>query len=513
MKFARSILFGAALVLSSAPVVAESSLNTSVAFSQQAEFSGADTIVLLVPAERESLDVNGLNRSTVAQLERAMQVAEFSGATGSLLEVPAPVDSDADRIVLVGVGDLDEITRIDAENAGAALAAHLASSSARSVVLDTYMINSASNPAVLVANMAHGIDLRNYRFDRYKSDPAERPQQAFTWRANAQAEGEYNRLQGITEGVFLARELVNQPPSESTPPEFVEKARELEQYGVEITVLGPEQVQEMGMGALYGVGQGSIDGAHLLVMHWRGSDDAPLALVGKGITFDTGGYNIKSANGMRSMKTDLAGAAAVTGAMKALAMQNANVNVVGIAALAANMVSRDAQVPSDVVTTGSGITVEINNTDAEGRLVLADGLWYARSQFEPRAMVDIATLTGAKVRALGTEYSALFSDDQRLLDTLTAAGENVGELVWRLPMHDDYMASVRSEVADLINGGSPGASAGAMFLREFAGDTPWAHLDMAGNAMGSAKGINPGGATGYGVRLLTEWVYQYSASE
>ncbi|RUO33852.1 leucyl aminopeptidase family protein [Aliidiomarina soli] len=514
MKLARSLMFGAALALTSTPVLADSYLNTSIAFTQQAELEQADTVVVLVPADTERLDVPGLARSTREHLERVMQVSEFDGSVGSVLDVMAPADSQADRIVLLGVGDVTMLSRTDAEKAGASLAAHLADTSADTVVVDTQMINAASNPALLIANIAHGVDLRNYRFDRYRSEPEERPKQNFTWRATEQAEGEYNRLNGLAEGVFLARELINIAPSDSAPMAFIERVRHLEELGVEVTVLGPEQVREMGMGALYGVGQASRDGAHLLAMQWRGSDDAPLALVGKGNTFDTGGINVKSSAGMRSMKTDSAGGAAVVGAIKALAMQNAAVNVVGVVPLTQNMISRDSQVPSDVVTTGSGITVEINNTDAEGRLILSDGLWYARSQFEPRAMVDIATLTGAKVRAIGTEYSAIFSDDERILATLKSAGEAVDELVWQLPMHENYMASIRSDVADLINGGSPGASAGAMFLREFAGDTPWAHIDMAGNAMiSSPNGIHPAGATGYGVRLLTEWVYQYSAQQ
>lgn len=511
MKIARCFMLGAALALSSAPVLANSYLNTNVAFTQQADLSQADTIVILVPADTESLDINGLQRETREQLERVMQIQEFKGRSGGLLEVIAPAGSAANRIVLLGVGDLREVSRADNEKAGAALAAHLSESSSQ-VFIDTSLTNSAANPALTIAQIAHGIDLRNYRFDSYKSEPDARPQQSFTWRATEQAEGEYNRLMALAEGVFLARDLVNIPPSESAPIAFIEKVRYLEDMGVSITVLGPEEVRDLNMGALYGVGQASNDGAHLLVLHWEGNEEAPLALVGKGNTFDTGGINVKSAAGMRTMKTDSAGGAAVVGAMKALAGQNAAVNVVGVVPLTQNMISRDSQLPSDIVMTGAGITVEINNTDAEGRLILADGLWYAREHYQPRAMVDIATLTGAKVGAVGTDYSAVFSDHEDVLAALKVAGETVDELVWQLPMHENYMKSIRSEVADLINGGSPGASAGAMFLREFAGDTPWAHIDMAGNAM-SSGGIHPGGANGYGVRLLTEWVYQYSANQ
>lgn len=511
MKIARSLMFGAALALSSAPVLADSYLNTNVAFTQQADFSQADTIVILVPADTDSLGINGLQRETREHLERVIQLQDFKGASGSILEVVAPAGSAANRVVLLGVGDLSDGSRAANEKAGAALAAHLNDKSTQ-VVVDASLTNSAANPALTIAQIAHGIDLRNYRFEDYKSESKARPQQNFTWRATEQAEGEYNRLVALAEGVFLARDLVNLPPNQSAPIDFIERVRYLEDMGLQLTVLGPDEVQALNMGALYGVGQASNDGAHLLVLHWQGSDDAPLALVGKGNTFDTGGINVKSGAGMRSMKTDAAGGAAVVGAMKALAGQNAGINVVGVVPLTQNMISSDSLLPSDVVTTGSGITVEINNTDAEGRLILADGLWYARSQYEPRAMVDIATLTGAKVRAVGTDYSAIFSDHEDVLAALHVAAENVDEQVWQLPMHDNYMKSIRSDVADLINGGSPGASAGAMFLREFAGDTPWAHIDMAGNSM-SSGGIHPGGANGYGVRLLTEWVYQYSANQ
>lgn len=518
MKFARFTLLGAALgaalALSPAAVIADSYLNTSSAFNQQAELGQADTIVILFPQGTERLSVSGLGRNTQEHVQRVIDAAEFKGGSGRVLEITAPEGSNASRIVLLGFGDLDNASRSSAERAGAALATHLNATNAQNVVIDGQLLNAAENPALLVAATAHGIDLRNYRYDKFQSDAGERPAQTYTWRASEQAEGEYNRLLALANGVFLARELVNEPPATSSPLGFIDKVRHLENIGIEITVLDPEQVRDMGMGALYGVGQGSNDGAYMLVLHWQGSNDAPLALVGKGNTFDSGGYNLKNAAGMRTMKGDAAGGAAVVGAIKALAGQNAPVNVVGVVPLSQNMVSADAILPGDVLVTGSGITVEVNNTDAEGRLILADGLWYARTQYEPRAMVDIATLTGAKMGAVGTVYSAVFSDHDDVLSSLLAAGEVTNEPLWQLPMHDDYMASIRSTIADLINGGSPGASAGAMFLREFAGDTPWGHVDMAGNGLSSsASGIHPVGATGYGVRLLTEWVYQYSQQD
>ncbi|MBA3989018.1 MAG: peptidase M17 [Idiomarina sp.] len=514
MKLSRSFMLGAALALASTPVLANSYLNTNVAFTQQAEMSQADTIVILVPADTQTLDIPGLARNTREQLERAIQVNDFKAGSGALLEVVAPVGSDASRIVLLGVGELDTATRVQNERAGAALITALNSAKAENVVFATQLINSAANPSLKVAQIAHGMDLRGYHFDRYKSDAEPRQTMNLTWTATEQAEGEYNRLLALAEGVFLARELVDSPARDMGPRAFIERVRELEDMGVELTVLSPEQVEEMGMGAMLSVGLGSVDGAWMLAMHWRGSDEQPLALVGKGNTFDTGGYNIKNAAGMRTMKGDMAGGAAVAGAIRALAQQNSSRNVVGVVPLTMNMINEHAAVPGDIFTAGNGKTIEINNTDAEGRLGLADGLWYAETQFNPRAIVDIATLTGAKVGAVGTAYSAIFSDDERMIETLRVAGDNTGELVWQLPMHESYMTTIRSNIADLINGGSPGASAGAMFLREFVEDTPWAHVDMAGNGLvQSASGIHPVGATGYGVRLLVEWVNVYSQGE
>lgn len=514
MKFSRSFMLGAALALASTPALANSYLNTNVAFNQQVEMSRADTIVILVPSDTQTLDIQGLDRTTREQLQRAIEAGEFKGRSGAMLNVIAPVGSAAQRIILLGVGDLAAATRVDNEKAGAALITALNSANAQDVVLNTQLINGASNPSLKVAQIAHGMDLRGYHYDRYKSASEERNTINLTWTATEQAEGEYNRLAALAEGVFLARELVDMPGRDMGPRAFIEHVRSLEDMGIELTILNPDQVAEMGMGSMHAVSLGSAEGSWMLAMHWRGSDNAPLALVGKGNTFDTGGYNVKTGGGMRTMKTDAAGGAAVAGAIKALAGQNAPVNVVGVIPLTQNMINENSMLPGDIFTAGNGKTIEINNTDAEGRLGLADGLWYAETTFEPRAIVDIATLTGAKVRALGTTYSAVFTDDARMLETLNRAGENTGEIVWQLPMHESYMATVRSDIADLVNGGSPGASAGAMFLREFVEDTPWAHVDMAGNALvQSASGIHPRGATGYGVRLLVEWVHVYSQGQ
>lgn len=507
--------FAVAIILMSVSIAASAEyLETKVSFTERLN-TNAETLVVLVPADTEELSLSGWSNETAAQVNRAMSVREFTGAAKQQLEIIAPAGLSVERLVLVGVGSPSELRRTDAEEIGAALANHVNSTKAETIHVDTRLVTDAADNARVSASIAHGVDLRNYRFDRFKSQPDPRPNQTYEWLTvgNSSAAAHYETFQGLANGVFIARELVNLPGSSGYPAAFAEMARAaLEPLGIEVTILGPEQVRELGMGALYGVAQGSQHKAHLLVAHWKGSDDQPIALVGKGNTFDTGGYNLKTAAAsILAMTTDKAGAAAVVGAVAALAAERAPVNVVAVAPLSHNLISGEAQLPGDVVTAGDGSTIEIANTDAEGRLILADGIWYAREHFNPRVIADIATLTGAKVGALGTEYSAIFSEQDDIIRTLRAAGENTNELVWQLPL-GPYSNITSSRIADRRNTGSPGAQAGAIFLQHFAGDTPWVHIDMAGNALiQSASGIHPEGATGYGVRLLTEWVKIYSA--
>ncbi|RUO37753.1 peptidase M17 [Aliidiomarina shirensis] len=513
MKISRWLV--AVIVLMSVSMTASAEyLETKVNFSERLS-SSAETLVVLVPADTQELSLSGWSNETAAQINRAMQVREFTGAAKQQLEVIAPMGLSVDRLVLVGVGTPSDLTRIEAEEIGAALANHVNSTKAATVHVDTSLVSDVAENGRISASIAHGVDLRNYRFDRFKSEPEPRPSQSYEWLvvSNSAAEAYYADLQGLANGVFLARELVNLPGSTGYPAAFAEMARAaLEPLGIEVTILGPEQVRELGMGSLYGVSQGSQHKAHLLVAHWKGSDDQPIALVGKGNTFDTGGYNLKTSSAsILAMTTDKAGAAAVVGTVAALAAERAPINVVAVAPLSHNLISGEAQLPGDVVTAGDGSTIEVANTDAEGRLILADGIWYAREHFNPRVIADIATLTGAKVGALGTEYSAIFSEQEDIIRTLRTAGENTSELVWQLPL-GPYRNVTSSRIADRRNTGSPGAQAGALFLQHFAGDTPWVHIDMAGNALiPSASGIHPEGATGYGVRLLTEWVKIYSA--
>src|SRR5690554_1052172 len=383
-----------------------------------------DTLVVVVP-ENTTVRLAGWSNATASHVQRVMAIAKFDGSVGKTHTIVAPPGLNAERLVLVGVGDPAVTPRYKIEEAGAALAALLNSAAAVKVAVDGSLIADASQNSRVLSQLSHGVDLRNYRFDRLKSEVDARPAQQFTYQVSnrSQADKAFADMRALAEGVFLARELTNLPGSNGYLAAFAEYARQtLEPLGVEVTILGPEQVKELGMGALYGVSQGSQHKAHLLVAHYRGNNDQPIALVGKGITFDTGGYNLKTtSSSIVTMHTDKAGAAAVVGAVVALAGQKADVNVVAVAPLARSMVSDVAQLPGDVVTTGSGLTIEVGNTDAEGRLVLADGLWYAREHFAPRVMADIATLTGAKVRAIGTEFSAVFSDHEEVYEKIGRA--------------------------------------------------------------------------------------------
>ena len=484
-------------------------LQTTTEFSEN-RINDADTLVLLVPAEQDAIRLTDWSGQTSNHIARAVAAKEFEAGQGQKLEILAPTGLSVDRMILLGLGEVDELSRHDAELIGADLANHINASAAQRVEVNAELIDDASRNAGISTAIAHGMDLRNYRFDRHFSDPEPRPSQHYHFTVDSQsvAEEQYSALRAMAEGVFHARELANLPGSDGYPAAFAEYVREvLEPLGVTVTILGPEEVLEAGMGALYGVSQGSQHKAHLVIAHWEGSDDQPISLVGKGNTFDTGGYNLKTnAASILQMQTDKSGAAAVAGAMVSLATQRVPANVVGVMPLSQNAISGEAQLPGDVVTAGDGTTIEVANTDAEGRLILADAIWYTREHHDPRIIVDIATLTGAKRTALGGDYAAVFTDQEDLLASMRESGELTGELVWRMPL-GPYKGIIDSRIADIRNTGSPGAQAGAIFLQHFAADTPWLHLDIAGNAFfESANGVNPPGATGFGARLLSEWV-------
>ncbi len=468
-------------------------------------------LALLVPedGDRPAL-YRAADEATGGAVSRAVDASEFSfGKTKSLL-LPGP-GGGLSRIVLIGLGKTAEIDAAAAEAAGSAAYAALKSSPVAAIAVDGL-------PAALGTQAALGAVLSSYRFDRYRTTqkPDERPKlerlAVLSPAAAEAAASAWPALKAVAHGAFLTRDLVSEPPNVLTPPVFADRIAALSALGLSVEILTPEQMGELGFGALLAVAMGSEAPARMAVMQWQGAADpkaAPIAFVGKGVTFDSGGISIKPAGGMEDMKWDMAGAGTVVGLMAALAGRKARVNAVGLVGLVENMLSGRAQRPGDVVKTASGQTVEVLNTDAEGRLVLADVLWYAQDRFKPRAIVDLATLTGAIIVALGHEHAGLYGNDDALANRLLEAGQAVGEKLWRMPLGEAYDKALRSDIADMKNiGGRPGGSiTAAQFLKRFVGDVPWAHLDIAGTAWASkdAPGV-PKGATAFGVRLLNHLV-------
>jgi leucyl aminopeptidase len=470
--------------------------------------SGA--LALLIPEEATPSGLwQAADAATAGAIGRALAVAEFKGTKNQTCTILAP-GAGLSRVVAVGLGK-GEPTPLAAEEAGAAAAAALPKD--RHAALWTTTLAPA-----LAAAAAQGAVLRSYRFDRYrtKEKPEDRPRLerlAVLAEQPEAARAAFAPARSVAEGVFLARDLVSEPANVLTPVTFAERCRDLAGLGVAVEILGPQEMSRLGFGALMAVAQGSANPPRTVIMRWsgapRGNEGGPLAFVGKGVTFDTGGISIKPASGMEDMKWDMAGAAAVIGLMAALAGRKAPVDVVGIVGLVENMPSGTAQRPGDVVKSYSGQTIEVINTDAEGRLVLADLLWYCQEKFSPRFMVDLATLTGAIIIGLGHEHAGLFSNNDELAERLVAAGAATGEKVWRMPLGEAYDQQLKSDIADMKNvGGRPaGAVTGAQFVQRFVNGKPWAHLDIAGMAWATKDlPLAPKGATAFGVRLLDRLV-------
>ena len=464
----------------------------------------ADTLLLLVSPEQLT------SNPQIAAISKQENFTATHGKTLTWLAPGTPY-SQYQRVLLMGTGETKKLTAYQASLLGAASVRSLEGSAASNIQLDASLISPAIGQAEFLAQFSHGVNLSSYTFDRYLSEKKAAPQRNLYLLSSDQsaADARLAQLNALSEGVALARDLINEPASGIYPETFVKQALTLRKLGAKVTVLDEKALEKAGMGAILAVGRGSARPPRMLLVHWEGSKQQPVALVGKGITFDTGGYNLKTqADSILRMTSDMAGAAAVLGTMHTLARQKAPVNVIGVMALAENMISDRAYLPGDVIKAGNGKTIEIINTDAEGRLVLADALWHVETNYKPRAIVDIATLTGSKVTAVGNYYAGLFSNDEQLVTQLTKAGEAVHERVWRLPLSDDMLPELKSKKADLRNTGrSTGASTAALFLNQFVSETPFAHLDIAGNALSdSSKGLHTEGGTGFGVRLLTEWV-------
>jgi leucyl aminopeptidase len=467
-----------------------------------------------------------LDEAADGAISRAIAAARrFKGKKDELLPIIAPANVPVSRIVLAGLGKPESVDASSLQRLGGNLFSHLNDAGETEATFAVEVEEAAIAAAEAAAELAFGAQLRSYRFDRYKTKQKPEKEPSFnrltvaTPSASA-AQRAYRPLEKTAEAVFFARDLVSEPANVIYPETLAAEAERLGEFGVKVEVFDESQMRELGMNALLAVGQGSARPPRLVVMQWHGAKPArdaestrPLAFIGKGVTFDTGGISIKPAAGMADMKWDMAGSAAVIGVMRLLAAREAKVNAVGVVGLVENMPSGTAQRPGDIVTSMSGQTIEVLNTDAEGRLVLADALWYCQDRFQPRLIIDLATLTGAVIVALGHHHAGLFSNDDELAGRLIEAGKSVGERVWRLPLDEAYDRDIDSDAADVKNIGSgraAGSIIGAQFLQRFVRDVPWAHLDIAGMAWSTKDAPTvPKGATAFGVRLLDRFVAQY----
>jgi len=464
----------------------------------------------LTPAAAE------IDEATGGALRRALEVSgKFKGERESGFVIPAPAGLDASAVLLYGLGKAEELDPVKLRRIGGDLAARLLALDLPSAGIRVDAVDGAPiEPAEMAAEIAYGLRLRAYRFDRYrteKKDEAKPKLAKVTLLApgHSDAKKRFQRHEAVADGVFLARDLVTTPPNDKRPEDYAKRLeKHLTELGVEVEVFDDKKLRKLGMHSLLSVAQGSTHEARVLVMRWSGgeADAAPVALIGKGVTFDTGGLSLKPPSGMMQMKIDMGGSAAVAGTIAALAARKAAVNAVGIVGLVENMPSGQAMRPGDVIGSLSGKTIEVLNTDAEGRLVLADLLWYAEDRFKPKAMVDIATLTGAVLVSLGTRRAGLFASDDQLAQHLIAAADGEDEMLWRLPLGPEFDKALESEIADMRNvgrNGYGGSCVAAQFLARFVREVPWAHLDIAGTVWtDSDLPVTPKGAAGFAVRTL-----------
>jgi len=456
-------------------------------------------------------------------VSRAIKASRFKGHKEQTLTLFALDSCKLERVVLVGLGKAQDIDDLRMQAIGGEVYASLSNAPSTNAKIAVDEIEGCEmTGAEMAADAAYGAVLRSYRFDKYRTklEADKKPvlkSMCFLSNRVAVARTAYAVHAKVAEGVFMTRDLVSEPPNVLFPASLAARARELSKLGVKVEVLGAVQMKKLGMGALLGVAQGSVKEAHMVVMRWNGAPrprkgkklEAPIAFVGKGVTFDSGGISIKPSAGMEDMKWDMGGSGVVIGLMRALAGRKAKCDVVGVVGLVENMPGGNAQRPGDIVTSMSGQTIEVLNTDAEGRLVLADALHYTIDRFKPRFVVNLATLTGAIIIALGNEHAGLFSNNDQLSERLLKAGEDVDEKVWRFPLHDTYDKMIESGVADMQNIGSRGAGSitAAQFLKRFVGKTPWSHLDIAGVTWSvKDKPTVPKGGTAFGVRLLNRLV-------
>jgi len=474
--------------------------------------------IVVFAAEGRKLSPTGkaLDKTSGGALFRAMESSRFTGRALETLAVLAPAKLGVASVLLVGSGKSDDEPGAW-KNRGGVILAQLNAAGVKSAAVA--VDRPGKGESKIAADLAFGARMRAYRFDKYrtKEKPEQKPSLAelvFLVTDAAGAKRDFAPLEKIAAGVFFTRDIVSEPANVIYPESLAKRALALRELGVEVDVLDEKKMAALGMGALLGVAQGSAKPPRLLVMQWKGNpgarNKAPIAFVGKGVTFDTGGISIKPADGMWDMKWDMGGAGVVIGLMMALAGRKAKVNAVGIGGLVENMPDGNAQRPGDIVKSMSGQTIEVLNTDAEGRLVLADALWYCQDRFKPQLMIDLATLTGAIIIALGTENAGLFSNNDKLAGQLAAAGQATGEKLWRMPLGEAYDKMMDSDAADIKNisgNREAGSITAATFIERFVNKLPWAHIDIAGVTWSKKDTpIVPKGATAFGLRLLERFV-------
>jgi leucyl aminopeptidase len=491
---------------------------TALSFASKTAAGDGVAVVFAEEGPKLSPAAQDLDKKTGGLIAKAAQIIGFKGKKGTTVDVLAPQGVKFSRIIVVGMGKPESFGHEDWLNLGGTVRGLLTGREGASAHVYLEPAKGDVSPAD-ISSFALGAQLRGYAFKKYKSTPKKNGnanaddktlKKLVIHCADPRAAGSaFAPDRAIVDGVNLARDLVNEPANVLGPAEFAQRAKALTKAGVQVEVLSVPALKKLGMNALLAVGQGSDKPSHVVVMQWKGAGPKggpPIAIVGKGVTFDAGGISLKPAGGMEDMKGDMAGAACVVGLMQALAERKAKVNAVGVIGIVENMPSGKAQRPGDVVTAKSGTTIEVLNTDAEGRMVLADCLWYAQERFKPKAVINLATLTGAVMVALGKEHAGLFSNNDELSEQLTAAGRETGEKLWRLPLGPKYDKMIESKVADIKNTGGKwgGSISAAQFLQRFIQEgTPWAHLDIAGTAMSSVDSdINRSWGSGFGVRLL-----------
>ena len=481
-------------------------MSIKINYSNKVSDKSSTSIVLFT---EEKFNINGLKKHlSRPELSYITDLLKTSDLKKSLLVFEV---SSKKKIILISIKKTLEST--DVENLGAEFFSYINYRNKGEFTINADSIN-AKPGRDFIGRFLHGLKLKSYEFNIYKS---KKEKKLFLvniiGKKSKLTVKNQLKFKALEEGIFFARDLVSEPGNILHPDEYAKRLSSLKKYGLKINIYDDKKLKKLGMNALLGVGQGSIRGSYLVTMEWNGlkNNSKPLAFVGKGVCFDTGGYSLKPAKFMEDMTYDMAGSATVVGLMKNLALRRAKVNAVGVVGLVENMVSGNAQRPGDIVKSYSGKTIEILNTDAEGRLVLADALTFTEKKFKPKFMIDLATLTGAIIVSLGSEYAGLFSNDEKLSKQLLTAGEKVDEKLWRMPLHKNFDKLIDSKNADMQNinyVGGAGSTTAAQFLQRFVlNNTPWAHLDIAGMAFSKYGGaLNSGGATGYGIRLLNKLI-------